>query len=773
MSDRTAAMLVLAAVTCLYLWRVLVGGEVLSPSSLLYKFVPWQPAAPPDLHSYYNNFLSDAATEFEPWRLFAREQLRAGVFPSWNPYVLGGTPFFANAQTELASPFLIPQWLLPFNYALGVVAALKLWTAGLGAYFLGRELRLSFWPAILAGACFALCAFNIVWLSHPHTAVAPMLPWALWLSERVLRRGRAVDVALLALPLAVAFLGGHPGTEVHVAFAVVTYAAVRAGIGMRERRLRRFGLVLLGSAAGAAMAAVALLPAIEVVSQSNGQVLRQREHFTLSLKSIITVAFPDFGGRPSATSLNDFIDNYQERTMFAGAVALLLAPVGLLWGRAWRRTVPFAVLAVLGLGVALGLQPFDWVVTHLPVFDTVRNPRMVLYVQLAVALLGGFGLERALTLSSGRRLAQAVALAGMLAGLLALVMVAPSFADLKHTARHFLTGADFPGFPDVIRATAITWWLLFAVATGAAMTLLGRARTAGLVALTLVVALDLGRFVNGYQPMGPPDRVFPPSMPAIRALHRDAGDGRTVAVGFNFPPDVNIRFDLRDARGYDPPDPPLRYAHLWSGSTSPLPQDGPGLDALSAQKRRVIDVMGVRAVLANPGIPLKAPHLRLTYQNIDALVYRNDSAAPRVSVPSRVLRVHGEREAVRTVLSPGFDPRRQAVAETQANAGAGRARVVNDRFSSVELRADMRRRGLVLLNETLRKGWTVRVDGRAAEPVRVDSIFRGVTVPAGTHRVEWRYRTPGLAFGAGISGAVLLGWLALMASFAYRRRSAA
>jgi hypothetical protein len=425
---------------------------------------------------------------------------------------------------------------------------------------------------------------------------------------------------------------------------------------------------------------------------------------------------------------------------------------------------------VVGLGVALGLQPFDWVVTHLPVLDTVRNPRMVLYVQLAVALLGGFGLERALMLSPGRRAAQAAALAGVVAGLLALAMVAPSLGDLKHTARHFLTGTDFPGLPDVIRVTSIAWWLFFAVATGAAVALLGRARVIGLVFLTLLVALDLGRFANGYQPMGPPDRVFPPSMPAIRALHRVADDGRTVAVGFNFPPDVNMRFDLRDARGYDPPDPPLRYAHLWSGGDSSLPTDGPALDALTAQKRRVVDVMGVRAVLAHPGVALSAPHLGQVYGSIDALVYRNDSAASRVSVPSRVLQVHGEREAVRALLSPGFDPRRQAVAETPADAGRGRVRVVKDRFSSVELQANMRRGGLVLLNESLRNGWGVRVDGRDAAPIRVNSLFRGVDVPAGMHRVEWHYRTPGLMLGAGISGAALLGWLVLVGS-AYRRRA--
>ena len=57
-----------------------------------------------------------------------------------------------------------------------------------------RELRLGFWPAMLAAVGFALCAFNVVWLEHGvFVSVAAMLPWGLWLAERLVRRGRPSD----------------------------------------------------------------------------------------------------------------------------------------------------------------------------------------------------------------------------------------------------------------------------------------------------------------------------------------------------------------------------------------------------------------------------------------------------------------------------------------------------------------------------------------------------------------------------------------------------
>src|SRR5688500_5063106 len=126
-----AAGLVLGVVLCL-LGPALLGGELLSSTSTLYLFPPWQGEAPPDLASYFNPLLSDIPTAYYPWTVLARDLIREGTFPAWNPYALAGTPFFANPQPGWFSPFSLPLWTLPLNYAFGLVAALKLLAAGFG-----------------------------------------------------------------------------------------------------------------------------------------------------------------------------------------------------------------------------------------------------------------------------------------------------------------------------------------------------------------------------------------------------------------------------------------------------------------------------------------------------------------------------------------------------------------------------------------------------------------------------------------------------------------
>jgi uncharacterized membrane protein YfhO len=40
------------------------------------------------------------------------------------------------------------------------------------------------------------------------------------------------------------------------------------------------------------------------------------------------------------------------------------------------------------------------------------------------------------------------------------------------------------------------------------------------------------------------------------------------------------------------------------------------------------------------------------------------------------------------------------------------------------------------------KGWSVTIDGKSAEAIRVDYILRGMELPAGRHTVEWHFRAP-------------------------------
>ena len=97
--------------------------------------------------------------------------------PLWNPHVMGGRPFLANAQSAVFSPFTVPVYVLGLWKALAVMAALKLFVAAFGTYLLGRALGMRFGGALLAGVVFAFGTFFVVvagLAAHQHLPADPV-----------------------------------------------------------------------------------------------------------------------------------------------------------------------------------------------------------------------------------------------------------------------------------------------------------------------------------------------------------------------------------------------------------------------------------------------------------------------------------------------------------------------------------------------------------------------------------------------------------------------
>jgi hypothetical protein len=790
---RTAAAL-LALFVLAYLWPVLLGGDVLSPASMLYGVPPWSAVRPPSGIHFYNPLLSDFATSYYPWDVLARQLIHSGTFPAWNPHALAGTPFFDNPGVGWLGPFNVALWILPLDYGLGVAAALKLFTAALGTYLLVRELQLGFWPGLLAAVSFALCAFDLVWLSHgAHVSVAVWLPWLVLLAERIVRRGGRVEGVALAAVAATALAGGHPGTQVHVLSGTLLYALVRSATVTDVplgRRLRRLGVIVVAMAVGVLIMAVVLLPGELAASGTMGRAVRLNGGsdaligHILPLSALRTALFPDWWGRPSEALLSGPA-NYNERTFYAGSLSLLLACVALVSPGAWRRKLPFVPLAAIGIAVPLNAPGIRTLVVHLPGFDRIQNQRLLLWFAFAVAILSAFALQGLMDAPRRQARAWAVVAVGALAGAGAIATLTLAPGDVGGALHHFSDrfAGSTPGA--LALASVLRWLLLVAVAAAVLALLRVRPRHAWLAggAVALVAALDMLAFAHAYQPMGPPSIVFPPRTPAVAYLQRHAADGRVVGVDDALFNDFSAVYGLDDVRGHDVPQPSLRFFRLWQ-LVDPQ-QDmlrGLRVEDLSPTALRVLSLLGARYVVMAPEAT-PPPGLAYAYRGGDAVVLRNERVAPRALVARRILVARDEGEELSTVAGAGFDARRDAIVRSDQLDGAppaggpagGSVRIVGEQNARVTLQARLTRRGLVLLDDAWAPGWSVTVDGRPARGLRADVVMRGVVVPAGEHRIVWRYRVPGLGLGIALSVlglTALLAWASALAVMTLRARYA-
>jgi Bacterial membrane protein YfhO len=77
----------------------------------------------------------------------------------------------------------------------------------------------------------------------------------------------------------------------------------------------------------------------------------------------------------------------------------------------------------------------------------------------------------------------------------------------------------------------------------------------------------------------------------------------------------------------------------------------------------------------------------------------------------------------------------------------------------ISFHADLPGDGFVLVNELFYPGWEATIDGKPAEILKADTIFRALQVPSGSHEIEMRFRPRHFWIGALISLLTLAGLL--------------
>lgn len=65
--------------------------------------------------------------------------------------------------------------------------------------------------------------------------------------------------------------------------------------------------------------------------------------------------------------------------------------------------------------------------------------------------------------------------------------------------------------------------------------------------------------------------------------------------------------------------------------------------------------------------------------------------------------------------------------------------------------------GMLVLRDSYADGWYVSVDGRPANLLRADGIFRAVRLSGGIHSVEFSYEPPGFRIGIGLTSLTAVG----------------
>lgn len=699
---------------------------------------------------------------------YAREQMSAGHLPLWNPYMFSGMPFFENTTWNAA---VYPSYWL--KIALETLPGVQLprlfflvlhyLLAGLGMFFFLRSRRVGNAGAVTGSLAFMLSPHLIGLATIGHggkVLTMAYLPLLLMAAYRLLETGERRWVAILALVGGLQFLARHVQVSYYAWLAVIVllvfFVATRRRDGEPWPRLSsRAGGLLAAAVLAAAVAAVLLLPLREYTPFSTramaagGIGFENATMWSFHPKEILTFFVPSLFGLANETYWGTM--PFQQVTHYMGYVVLCLAAIAVVRKR--DRDVRFlTILFLLGLFMSFGrhIGPVYRVIySGLPGFSRFRVPALALLVsQFSAAALAGHGASVLLGEIGERKehwtrwAIGTVAVGGAIG---AAVLLARS--GIAQAATNALLERNPTAAPAQMRELALTAarlavrdggiLLLFAVATGVSVFVIGTRKLPRIVCAALLLGLvlwDIGipnaRFME-------PERMRPlssyyPVTPAVSYLKDRPGVFRVAPMDQTFSSNAWMYHRIQSIGGYHPAK--LRiYNDL--------------LTKVGVGNLKLLAMLNAAYVVTPQEIQHEA------FESVAPGLYRNAAALPRIFLIGEAKEFSEPGIMLTEYTIDSFDPSRYAnvlgeLPGPVESVEGSRARIVSYRPERIEVEAEIARPCLLVFSEVYYPlGWKALVDGEETPIYRTNYAFRSVYLEPGRHSVVMRYESPSLRIG--------------------------
>jgi hypothetical protein len=724
----------------------------------------------------------DAKALFQAELQFLANAIHQGQSPFWSPNVFGGVPQIADPQSLIFSPMVLLALLAPHPsfHALDVAVLAMLALGGIAVLMFFKDRGWHPAGGIVAALAFtfgASASWRIQHIGQIESLVFFAL--ALWLVARALDRvslayGLAAGVAaglMVAQPDQVAFLG---------ALFLIGYVADHwlAQPSLNEALRRSMRPLAAASMSALLIMAIPVLLTMLFAESSDRSSFHYAEATQGSLHpaSLLTMligdlfsadyAVPYWGPYSEAWDPKHLFLSPNMSQVYAGALPMLaILILGLARGLAWTREIRFFTLALIVLVIyALGryTAAFRLMFEFLPGVSVFRRPADATFlIGATTAILGGYLVHRIVTGNASltnRHRAAAIALVG---AWFAAALGVALWAGHVHDA--------------VLPLAKSAGWV---AASGFALLLLRYLPTRASILSVLIVvpllAADL-RLNNGPSestalPPGRFDMLDPETKnETILMLKR--------LLAEPLPSDRRDRVELLGV-GFEWPNAPMIHGFDHTLGYNPLRlldvSDATGArDYIAGPDQRVFsplfpsyhslmaDMMGLRYIVSSVHIGsvdpnLKPGDLRFLARTRDGYVYENPRALPRV-----LFAVDWIAADFDTLIEqgqwPDFDPRQTVLLEAEPDVEPpplrkpgecprAMARLTHYENTVVEIDADSLCGGYVVLNDVWHPWWTVTVDGKPAEILKANVIFRAVAVTPGRHQLRFEFKPVSGAF---------------------------
>ena len=636
----------------------------------------------------------DIIDQAYPWRYFIGECLQEGMLPLWNPYQLLGSPIHADPQSSAWYPVTwFFGYLFGYNiYLISIDFFLHIWLAGLGMFYLARQLKLRPETALLMGMAYMLSGFFVGNAQHFMWIISgTWIPFIIGAFIALKEKPSVTGAIKLGLAFFMIMTGGYPAFVFLLLYLLLAVFILYLVDESRKKNLRAFlnySAYLATAAAFTLLAGMVVLTSVyhlpEAMTRGSGTTLRQALFGAFTPQSFISFILPF----ASIREMDFYGTDLSMTNAYFGLVVLIFFIAGLMIRRS-KIVNLFLVWGIFCLAAAVGnaLPVREFLYHYVPFMNLFRFPALFrVFVILSFVIVGGFAFNEWRNGKTGLNKKLMVSTGILLAAILSFVVYSLTrgnlemgyfiknqlfiFSEKSTVAQHIL-------FQGIIQAVLLVFLII----------IFWKKKELAFISVLLIAGLDLvfSSRLNG------PYTVYDHRFNSVEIYNH----AKAFPDGFPLPDNRPVA-DIRDTKG-------KAFQVLWRNMNifyKEISWEGynplhlKGFEEIADQHPELFET-----ILQNP------------------VVYFTNEGSPTNQED--------------TVIIKKFSPQ------------------------SIELHSISENEGIVNYLQNNYYGWKATVDGNPVEIQTANFSFLSVRVPAGEHEVIFKYDPKGVKVGFWISFAAL------------------
>jgi hypothetical protein len=673
----------------------------------------------------------DIIDQAYPWRYFIGECLQEGNLPFWNPYQLLGSPIHADPQSSAWYPF---TWFFGYLfgydiYVLSIDFVLHIFLAGMGMFYLAKQLKFRDETAFLMGLSYMLSGFFIGNAQHYMWIISgTWIPFIIGAFLSFKQKPSAAEAIKLGLAFFMIMTGGYPAFIILLLYLLFFIFILflfefikKKDYAEMSRFLKYMGFSAIFTILAGMIILISVYHLQDAMTRGGGVTLKQALFGAFTPRSFISFILPF----ASIRDMEYYGTDLSMSNSYFGLITLVFFLAGLMIKRTKLVNIFLAWgLFCLAASVGSALPVREFLYDYIPFMNLFRFPALFrVFFILSFVIVAGCAFDewRKGEIKMDRKLLASVLGIGSL--LLGYVIFSVYRGDLN--LKYFIGNQLFINsdkttiiqhifFQGMIQLVFIIF-IIFLITKW-------KTRRYALAALLTIAAIDValaarlnGAYTVYYQGFKSKD-IFEHS--------------KTFPDGFTVPGN-NPVYANRDTKG-------LVYKALWRNMNIFHKQ-------VSWEGYNPLHLKGFEEMADN--------HVKLFEAILqNPLVYLADEISPLDSLP--VHEVDSNFSQGRVYLD-GIDYGHWSLVIGPWSFGDS---VYITAFSPVEvkIKSKTKVKALVNLLQNNYYGWEASIDGQPAKVYTGNMSFLSAPVPAGEHEVVFSYDPKAVKVGLWISLATLL-----------------